>query len=106
MKVVRHPSNVIFFSELIPPPPPPYNSAVQDGPSQPTTEAQQPQMSIFTVAGSQLLVPEDNKLPKYEDIFPGGPPSSDYFEDFDELSLEAYSSRQSSQDPIIIIERY
>ena len=104
----RQQSFFILIAELIPPPPPPYNSAIGEGPS---SQTQQPQMNIFTVTGNQLLVPENNKLPKYEDIFPTGPPSPRFedFEDFDEISFEEVASssrRHSSQDPVINVERY
>ncbi len=59
-------------SELVPPPPPPYSWQGDTSDVVPSS-SQLPQINIFTVTGNQILIPEDSKLPKYEEIFPTGP---------------------------------
>ena len=61
-------------SELVPPPPPPYTWQGDISDVDPSS-SQLPRINIFTVSGNQVLIPEDSKLPKYEEIFPAGPPS-------------------------------
>ncbi len=83
----------------MPPPPPPYSWVPEPGPD--------PRIQIFTVsAGNQIALPPDNKLPKYEEIFPTGPPTSvdDYHRHFDNDSPSLH--RQTSQDSIITLDRY
>ena len=83
----------------MPPPPPPYSWVPEPCPDR--------RLNIFTIsAGNQIIVPPDSKLPKYEEIFPAGPPTSDdvYHQHFDVDSRSLH--RQTSQDSIITIERY
>jgi len=93
-------------SELMPPPPPPYSWQPGQSGDQPGLP---PRISVYTVTiGNRIDVPDEGKLPKYEEIFPTGPPSYDnvgFSEHFDsECSRPA--QRASSQDSIVAIERY
>jgi len=62
-------------SDLLPPPPPPYSWQ----PDQNQEEQRIPRISVYTVTiGDHSDVPDD-KLPKYEEIFPSG---KKYFQTF------------------------
>ena len=87
---IRH--HRIRRSELMPPPPPPYS-----------------RISVYTVTiGNRLDVPDEGKLPKYEEIFPAGPPSYDNVGFSDNFNPDASRSTQrvTSPDSVVAIERY